>query len=94
VLGVIWAAWHLPLWWIADVPAPFGLYVVGVIPLTYLFTWVSDHTRGSVLLALLFHASLNTCLARLPAQEAWSEWTALLWVVAMVGALSFVKRPH
>jgi membrane protease YdiL (CAAX protease family) len=82
-LGVIWAGWHLPLWWIADVPASFGLYVVGVIPLTYLFTWVSEHTKGSVLLALLFHASLNTSLARLPVQPAWVEWTGLLWVIAL-----------
>jgi len=83
LLGVMWAGWHLPLWWIADVPASFGLYVVGVIPLTYLFTWVSDHTRQSVLLALLFHASLNTSLARLPVQPAWVEWTAVLWLVAL-----------
>ena len=93
LLGVIWALWHLPLWWIADVPAPFWLYVVGVLPLTYLFTSVAEHTGGSVLLALLFHASLNTSLARLPFQPAWVEWTALLWVVAIaVGAFELQKR--
>ncbi|MCI0464409.1 MAG: CPBP family intramembrane metalloprotease [Gemmataceae bacterium] len=90
LLGLIWAGWHLPLWWIADVPASFGLYVVGVIPLTYLFTWVSDHTQGSVLLAMLFHASLNTSLARLRVQPAWVEWTAVLWLVALaVGIIAW-----
>jgi membrane protease YdiL (CAAX protease family) len=83
VLGLIWAGWHLPLWWIADVPTSFGFYVVGVIPLTYLFTWVSDHTKGSVLLAMLFHASLNTCRVRMPVATAWAEWTAVLWLVAL-----------
>jgi membrane protease YdiL (CAAX protease family) len=83
VLGLIWAGWHLPLWWIADVPTSFGFYVVGVIPLTYLFTWASDRTKGSVLVAMLFHASLNTSLARLPIRPAWVEWTVVLWLVAL-----------
>jgi hypothetical protein len=76
------------------VPASFGLYVVGVIPLTYLFTWVFDHTRGSVLLALLFHASLNTSLARLQVQPAWVEWTAALWLVALAVGIFEWRRGH
>src|SRR5581483_11688819 len=47
VLALVWAGWHLPLWWVADVPCPFPFYVVGVIPLTYLFTWLSDWSGGS-----------------------------------------------
>jgi uncharacterized protein len=83
VLTVIWACWHLPLWWVADVPSSFPVYLVGVLPLTYLFTWLWDHTRGSVLIALLFHASLNTSLVRMPIFPAWKEWTILIWMVAV-----------
>ena len=31
-------------------------------PLTYLFTWLSDRSGGSVPVALVFHASINACI--------------------------------
>lgn len=82
VLALAWAGWHLPLWWVADVPCSFPFYVFGVLPLTYLFTWLSDRTRGSVPVALAFHASVNTCVVRLPLFPAFEVWTGLLWVAA------------
>ncbi len=62
VLGVIWAAWHLAngilpgldLYWSA-----FHLFALFVVAQTVLFTWIATHTRGSVLLAWIFHASIN-----------------------------------
>ncbi len=84
VLALAWAGWHLPLWWVADVPCSFAFYVVGVVPLTYLFTWLSDRSAGSLPVALLFHASVNTCIIRLPLFQAFEVWTALLWATAGV----------
>jgi uncharacterized protein len=53
-LGVIHAAWHLPLFLVGemDVPSLLGT-IVGAIVVTWLF----QHTQGSVLLAVLFHAA-------------------------------------
>lgn len=34
-------------------------YLLTAIPITVLFVWLYNNTRGSVLFALLFHASLN-----------------------------------
>jgi membrane protease YdiL (CAAX protease family) len=84
VLALAWAGWHLPLWWAADVPCSFGFYVFGVIPLTYLFTWLTDRSGGSVPVALVLHASINTCILRLPLFPAFTEWTGLLWLAAAV----------
>jgi hypothetical protein len=41
----------------------FALHEIG---LAILFTWVFNNTRGSLLMALLFHAALNTADVFLP----------------------------
>jgi uncharacterized protein len=62
VLGVVWAAWHLPLVWThgaALESRSFLLLLLQLLPTAILFTWVFNHTRGSVLLAILLHATQN-----------------------------------
>ncbi len=86
VLGIAWAVWHLPIWLLAGaftVPA-FSLYIVSTIPLTVLFTWLYNGTRGSVLLAMLFHGSINTFYVALPIEPAFPAWVILLWILALV----------
>lgn len=65
VLGVLWALWHLPLFLIPSWDTPHGSpldvasYVVLVIGMTVVLTWVFNNTKGSVLLAILAHGSFN-----------------------------------
>ena len=62
ILGSLWAAWHLPLIWTEDFPLygqPLWLLLLDTTAKSVLFTWVFLHTRGSVLLAALFHATTN-----------------------------------
>ena len=73
VLGVVWAAWHLPLLWTPGAALheqPPWLLVLDLLAKAVLFTWVFLHTRGSVLLAVLFHASLNVFSIPLAASSA------------------------
>jgi membrane protease YdiL (CAAX protease family) len=69
VLGAVWALWHLPLFWMAGdfhSEIPFGLFLLQELGLTILFTWVYNNTRGSLLLANLFHAASNVAIGVLP----------------------------
>ena len=62
-IGVVSAVWHLPLFLIpitAQSHLPFGLFVVRTIALSIISTWLYNGSRRSLLLVLLFHASLNT----------------------------------
>ncbi len=62
-LGVVWGLWHLPI----DLYAGFGaeglmavvVRIIYALPLTMLFTWFYLRTKGSLLVAMLLHTSLN-----------------------------------
>jgi uncharacterized protein len=62
ILGVLWAGWHLAN---ATIPGlqyylyGFPAFLFFVVAQTVLFTWLFNHTRGSVLLAWIFHAWIN-----------------------------------
>ena len=61
-LGVLWALWHLPAFFIpgsAQYGGSFALYVVGVVCLAIFMTAAHLGTRGSLLIAVLFHTSAN-----------------------------------
>ena len=62
ILGVIWALWHLPLFFVAGADTynqSFLRYTLQVMALSVAITWLFAHTRGSLLLAMLMHAAIN-----------------------------------
>ena len=57
ILGVIHAAWHLPL--MERYGTTFGWYLLNVVPLTFIFNWLYLKSRNSVIPVMLFHAGTN-----------------------------------
>ena len=98
ILGVVWAVWHLPLFFIPAVETygqSFLVWAMGVMALSVTFAWVYANTNGSLLLTMLLHAAINQSLGivsgALPgADNAFSLTTslpgwitlALLWLTA------------
>lgn len=83
-IGAVWTLWHAPLFWapagtsISGEPVTAGAvltFLAFVTGLSFLFTWLADHTRGSVLLAVLLHLSVNAALVFLffPGIQAGGE---------------------
>jgi len=71
LLGVVWAFWHLPDFltraqgggpgtgwgtFLTNLP----IFVLLVVALSVVMAWVYNHTQGSILIAILLHASINT----------------------------------
>lgn len=71
LLGVVWAAWHLPLFWSGVWTPPtvanVVMFTVMIVALTVIMTWVYNHTAGSLLIMILMHASFNTFANRVAA---------------------------
>lgn len=66
LLGLLWSGWHFFLYapgWIRDGAAVgtvgMVLFVVFTTAVSVVFTWLSNNTRGSLLLVMLLHGSIN-----------------------------------
>jgi len=62
LLGLIWACWHLPQFFIPDADTyrqSFFVYVLQVTALSVAMAWLYARTNGSVLLVMLLHAAVN-----------------------------------
>mgnify|MGYP001378508515 CR=1 FL=1 len=60
ILGVLWGLWHLPTLLADHMPArDIAFFVWGTTSASIIYTWLASHTRGSVLIACLFHAAFD-----------------------------------
>ena len=105
-LGVIWALWHLPLFFLPGSGSDgqsFPIYLLHVTALSVAMSWLYWKTEGSLLLVMLMHASVNNTTGIVPAavphavdptsfQGSLVAWSTVgvSWVVA--GLLLFRMR--
>jgi len=97
-LGVIWACWHLPFFFISGTDKTgqsFPVYLLGATALSVAMAWLYWRTNRSLLLTMLMHAAVNNTKDIVPsavsaATNAFSlssslvAWlsVAILWICA------------
>lgn len=89
VLGVVWAVWHAPAFAMSGTPQSawsFGPFFVGLIAITVIMTPLFNASRGSLLIAILYH--LNIMNPIFPDAQPWDSY--LLAIAAAV--IVFLNR--
>ena len=82
ILGVIWALWHVPAFFISGTPqSGWSIlpYFAGLIALSVILTPLFNDARGSLLIAALFHFQINN-----PVWPDAQPWDAVILVIAAV----------
>ena len=99
ILGLIWALWHLPLFFIegtTQAAIPMYQFFLQTIVLSFFYTWLHNNTDGSVLIAILFHAVTNTAAAAVPFWTIdlgrWINFGLLLFTAIVVLVYRGLKR--
>jgi uncharacterized protein len=108
ILGILWGLWHLPAFWVPgaalglDVkPSLFEImkYVFNVVGVTIIFTWLYNHTRGSLIIDFFFHASYNALPSLLyisadvfPEIDTWVIWGFAILLIMIYGAENLAKE--
>jgi membrane protease YdiL (CAAX protease family) len=96
IVGIIWAAWHLPFFFMPGTDKTgqsFPAYAAGVIALSVAMAFLYWRTRGSLFLTMVMHASVNNLrlIASAPSsgspfalQASFVAWgtVGVMWIVA------------
>ena len=93
ILGSVWSLWHLPLFFIEGTyqaglgvgTLEFWLFMIGIVPLSFAFTWVYNNTNRSILAVILFHGMVNFTGELIAITERADTISILLWVIAAIG---------
>lgn len=91
VIGVVWAAWHAPLFVLPGATQggfDFGIYLGGILAESVILAWVYNNTNGSVLLAGLFHAGNNVAMNWYPVNNVLFEGGVRNESVAFLGQVA------
>lgn len=87
VIALFWMLWHIPISPMLKHLPFMGLFLLEVVPLTVLFSWLYINSRGSILLVVLYHLAYNISVnvLNIPASRSlWAVYVGLNWLLAAI----------
>ena len=100
ILGVLVTVWHVPLLFLEEGllrPSIIVGFLLGTMAVTFWYTWLFNHTGGSVLMTLLSHAAQGTIIIggfwSLGADFARANLlTGVVWLAVAIGLVVFDRK--
>ncbi len=100
ILGILWGVWHFsPMNLPVLVQNPLWV-LLSIIGTTFIYTWLYNRIQGSLLVAILFHASLNAAEWVIPIgllsgdSSRYLINAGLIWLVAAILFIVFGAYPR
>ena len=82
IIGAVWGVWHLPSFFVGGTPHSewaFVAFFVGVISLSVIMTALFNSSRGSLIIAVLFHFQINN-----PIWPDSKPWDFIIFTIVAV----------
>ena len=90
ILGIIWALWHVPSFFISGSPQSawsFGPYFAGIVAISVILTPLFNASRGSLLIAALYHLQMMN-----PIFPDAQPWDSMLFIIAAIAIVWWNRR--
>lgn len=99
ILGVVWALWHVPLWFMTGTSQPFmpfGAFLIMIVSESVILTWVYVESGRSMFLAMWTPGVANAFMAIFPVLVLAAVDQSLYWIfcfvlAAVAAVITFVR---
>jgi membrane protease YdiL (CAAX protease family) len=97
IVGTLWGFWHLPLVFLGGAMSEYPfLWFIIIVADAFIYTWIYNSTKGSILLVALFHGSGNIFGAFItgvsPVAYALVNCVVAIILIAVLGRVNLSRR--
>jgi uncharacterized protein len=97
IVGMLWGLWHLPLIFLAGPMSKYPfLWFISIAADAFIYTWIYNSTKGSILPVALLHGSGNIVVAFItgvsPIAYALVNCVVAIVLIAVLGRANLSRR--